>query len=48
MCIMNAYATTAPHTQHDVDVDGKGLPPILRCTGQKLQDSGVYVVGMMS
>jgi protein transport protein SEC24 len=33
---------------HDVNVDEKGLPPILRCTGQKLQDTGVYVIGTMS
>ena len=34
--------------QHDVDIEEKGLPPVLRCTGQKLQDTGVYAIGMMS
>eukprot|EP00731_Ephydatia_muelleri_P029503 Em0021g26a len=29
---------------HDVDPDGKDLPPLLRCTGQKLQENGVYLI----
>lgn len=32
------------YSLHDVDVGGKGLPPVMRCTGQKLQDNGVYLV----
>ena len=31
--------------QHDLDPSAKGLPPLMRCTGQKLQDSGLYVLG---
>ena len=31
--------------QHDVNVEEKGLPPLLRCTGQKIQDIGIYIVG---
>ena len=31
--------------QHDVNVEEKGLPPLLRCTGQKMQEIGIYIVG---
>ena len=34
--------------QHDVNTDEKGLPPLLRCTGQKMLETGVYVVGKCS
>ena len=27
-----------------MSVDEQGLPPLLRCTGQKLSEAGVYVV----
>ncbi len=44
------YMYTVCSPQHDVNVDGKGLPPLLRCTGQKLSEGGVYVVenGLMT
>ena len=32
-------------SQHDLDVDEHGLPPVMRCTGQKLLESGLYIVG---
>ena len=31
--------------QHDVNVEEKGLPSLLRCTGQKMQETGLYLVG---
>ena len=34
--------------QHDVNVEEKGLPPLLRCTGQKMQEAGIYIVGKLS
>ena len=32
-------------SQHSMDETTDSLPPELRCTGQKLSDSGAYVVG---
>lgn len=33
--------------QHTVDVDEKAIPPLMRCTGQKMEDSGVYILGKL-
>ena len=32
------------HTQHDVNVEEKSIPLLLRCTGQKLAETGAYLV----
>lgn len=34
-----------PRPQHDVQPDGEGVPPLLRCTSKKMQETGVYLVG---
>jgi len=41
----SSLSSFIPPSQHDVDVDSKDMPATMRCTGQKLQDTGVYVIG---
>ena len=34
--------------QHDVDKEATGLPPVIRCSAERMAENGVYLLGKLA